>query len=646
MKKKQPPLSLAQTDFSNPAAPSAAAYGDVYHSRAGALEQASHVFLGANDLPARWGGRDQFVVLETGFGLGNNFLSTWGSWAADPARSQRLIFISIEKHPLCRQDLQQAHLNSELPELPELAAQLCQAWPPLTPNLHRLVFASGRVQLLLCLGDVHHWLRELVAEVDAIYLDGCNPKQNPAIWDRHLLKAIARLAAPGATAASCSVAPQLREGLAAAGFTVERQPGFANKGGMCVARFTPRHEIQKPVARRALAPDARHALIIGAGLAGAACAWALAERGIGSTVIDAHSGPAMAASGNPGGLFHGTLNPDDGLHARFNRACALETERVLNNLPALPWRQQGLLRIESARSLAQMQALIERLGLPPDYVQALGCAEADTRSGLKLGQPAWFYPGGGALPPGAYVAALLKTSAARQLFGRPVVRLSRSDQAWQAWDEAGDLLGAAPLLVLAAGQQGQALLQSLSPGVPLMVQRGQLSHMEAIVSRPAVPVAGLGYAIADQAAGLWCGSTSQDGDLRPELLQGDHEHNLAQFARLANLSPAEAALLQPSGGRVGWRLATLDRLPLVGGLPCLDAQGQPQLAEQLRFIARQPGLAVCMGLGSRGIGWAALCAQVVAAQVTGGPCPLEASLLDAIDPARFALRAQQRRPLI
>ncbi|WP_310383881.1 FAD-dependent 5-carboxymethylaminomethyl-2-thiouridine(34) oxidoreductase MnmC [Roseateles sp.] len=639
----QPPLSLAQTDFSNPADPSAAAYGDVHHSRAGALEQARHVFLRGNDLPARWQGRDEFTVLETGFGLGHNFLATWGSWAADPARSQRLIFISIEKHPLSEQDLQQAQLNSELPEL---AAQLCQAWPPLTPNLHRLVFASGRVQLLLCLGDVHHWLRELVAEVDAFYLDGFNPEQNPAMWDRHLLKGLARLAAPGASAASWSVAPPLCAGLAAAGFTVERQRGFANKGGMCVARFTPRHEIQKPLARQALAPGAREALIIGAGLAGAACAWALAERGIASTVIDAHSGPAGGASGNPGGLFHGTLNPDDGLHARFNRACALETERVLKNLPALPWRQQGLLRIETTRSLAQMQALIARLGLPPDYVQALGCAEADARSGLQLGQPAWFYPGGGALPPGAYVEALLQASAARQLFGRAVIRLSRSEQAWQAWDEKCDLIGEATILVIAGGQRGQGLLQSLSPGLPLMVQRGQLSHMEAVASRPALPVAGLGYAIADQADGLWCGATSQDDDLRPELLQADHQHNLAQFARLANLSPAEAAQMRPSGGRVGWRLATPDRLPLVGGLPCLDAQGRPQLAEQLRFIARQPGLAVCMGLGSRGIGWAALCAQVVAAQVTGGPCPLEASLLDAIDPGRFALRAQQRRPLI
>ena len=66
---------------------------------------------------------------------------------------------------------------------------------------------------------------------------------------------------------------------------------------------------------------------------------------------------------------------------------------------------------------------------------------------------------------------------------------------------------------------------------------------------------------------------------------------------------------------------------------------EAQQQDQPRFIARHTGLAVCTALGSRGITWAALCAQVLAAQVTGTPVPLEASLLDAIDPARFAVRA-------
>ena len=81
-------------------APYSERYGDVYASRAGALGQAQQVFIGGTGLPERWRGREQFVVLETGFGLGTNFLATWQKWRDDGQRCQRLHFVSIERHPL------------------------------------------------------------------------------------------------------------------------------------------------------------------------------------------------------------------------------------------------------------------------------------------------------------------------------------------------------------------------------------------------------------------------------------------------------------------------------------------------------------------------------------------------------------------
>src|SRR6478752_1818484 len=80
--------------------PSSLQYADVYHPAAGALAQARHVFLAGNGLPARWHGRERFVVLETGFGLGNNFLATWEAWRRERPACARLHFLSIERHPL------------------------------------------------------------------------------------------------------------------------------------------------------------------------------------------------------------------------------------------------------------------------------------------------------------------------------------------------------------------------------------------------------------------------------------------------------------------------------------------------------------------------------------------------------------------
>jgi tRNA 5-methylaminomethyl-2-thiouridine biosynthesis bifunctional protein len=70
--------------------PYSEAYGDVYHSVSGGPAQAAHVFLEGNSLPARWAGRERFVILETGFGLGLNFLATWQAWRRDPQRCARL----------------------------------------------------------------------------------------------------------------------------------------------------------------------------------------------------------------------------------------------------------------------------------------------------------------------------------------------------------------------------------------------------------------------------------------------------------------------------------------------------------------------------------------------------------------------------
>ena len=617
-------VTPAEVDFSDPAAPASPAFGDVYHARDGALPQARHVFLGGNGLPGRWQGRRHFVVLETGFGLGNNFLATWQAWLQDPQRCERLVFVSVEKHPLRQQDLARAHAASPLPAL---AARLLAQWPPLTSGLHRLAFESGRVELLLGLGDGQELLRALVLQADAFYLDGFAPARNPQMWDAWLLKGLARLAAPGATVATWSISRPMRKALAAQGFDVGLAPGFASKPEMTVARYAPRHTPQRPPGREPLAPHARQAIVLGAGLAGAACALALAREGVACTVVDAAAAPALGSSGNPAGLFHGTVNPDDGPHARFNRAAALATQAQVAEL-GLP-HQRGLLRLETRLGVGAM------LGAP-GYVQALSAEAASALAGTRLAQPAWHYPGGGALSPGAYVEAMLDASGATLRLNAPVTALAKDDEGWALVGGGGEVLARAPLMVLAGGHRQLDLLAALDGDLcsDLVVQRGQISHLPRAPWCPAVPIAGDGYAIADGHGGLWCGATAQDGDLDATLREADQAANLARYAHLAGLAAPPQA---PLAGRVGWRLLTPDRLPLIGGLAAAGAR-----AEQLRLQPRLPGLVVCTAFGSRGIGWAALAGQLVASLALGTPRPVEADLLDAIDPVRFACRRARR----
>ncbi|MGQ3092196.1 MAG: FAD-dependent 5-carboxymethylaminomethyl-2-thiouridine(34) oxidoreductase MnmC, partial [Roseateles sp.] len=518
-----------------------------------ALDQARHVFIAGSGLPGRWQGRERFVVLETGFGLGHNFLATWEAWRQDPARCGRLVFVSVEKQPPRREDLARAHAGGALAVL---AAQLAERWPALTTGLHALSLDGSRVELLLGLGDTHHLLRELVLQADALYLH-----REPC--DDWLLKSMSRHAAPGTTAATPHMSRAMGRALSALGFVTHTVPGLASRPEVGAARFAPRHALQRPPGREPLAPGATRALIIGAGLAGAACALALGRQGVACCVVDALPGPAQASSGNPAGLFHGTVNPDDGPHARFNRAAALATQRLLVEL-GVP-HSQGLLRLETRLAVAQMLAA-------PGYVQPLSADAAAALAGTAVCHPAWFYPGGGAVDPGVYTRAMLAASGAKLRLGTAVAALEPHADGWQLLDAAGQRIDAAPLVVLAGGHAQLPLLGELAKD--LVVQRGQISHLPDAPWCPGVPMAGDGYVIADGRGGLWCGATAQDGDLHPGLREADQLDNLQRYARLAGLDEAPRT---PVAGRVAWRLVAPDRLPLIGGIA---APGPP--AGQLR----------------------------------------------------------------
>ena len=582
---KTSPIQAARTDFSDAVEP--------------------RLFIEGNGLPGRWQGRERFVVLETGFGRGLSFLATWQAWRDDPARCERLVFISIDDQPLRRDDLRRAHAASATPDL---AQQLIAAWPPLTPNLHALDFEAGRVRLLLALGDVRDWLKELVADVDAFYLDG--------ISDPYTLKLLSRLAAIDATAAASNMTPAMQDGLRAAGFEVSETP----------MRFAPRHSMQKPAGRLPLAADAREAIVIGAGLAGAACARALVRQGLKVQVIDAADGPASGASGNPMGLFHGSLHGADGVHARFNRAAALA---LANAMPALTSLQRGLLRLEMELPHAQMQERLRVQALPAEYVQALDAEAASALAGLPLSNAAWLYPGGGALAPAELVQHWLADIPAR--YGQRISSLRREGEQWQVLDEAGAVLAQAPLVVLAAGHASALLLAEHA--LPIEIERGQLSHVPS--PGPHMPLAGSGYAIDDGAGGTWCGATRALNDFDAQLRTADHEANVAQWAALSGQTVETA----PLAGRVAWRLLAPDRLPLVGGLPAPGFEGR---SDQTRFLPRLPGLVLCTALASRGITWSLLCGEIAAALATGAPCRVEADLLDAVDPARYVVRSNRK----
>ncbi|MES2887335.1 MAG: FAD-dependent 5-carboxymethylaminomethyl-2-thiouridine(34) oxidoreductase MnmC [Pseudomonadota bacterium] len=622
---------------------------------AAAWAHAAAVFVGGNHLPDRWRADRQrrCVVLDTGWAAGQRFLQTWQAWRETPEPRADLDFIALADQPLSAADAAQA-LASECP-CPALREALLAEWPPLTHNLHSLSFDQGRVRLWLALGDPLEWLPELVLSVDAFYLNAWAVDQAPAGWHSRVYKALARLAAPGATAVSDGVVDSVERGLRTAGFVSEAQATPGDPAQACTrARHAPRPTRHPPPRRTgALAQGSpRQALVIGAGLAGSATAWGLAKVGWHSTVLDAAPEPAAGASGNPAGLFHGIVNGQDGTHARLFRAAALAIVPAVQQALAVQpscGQQAGLLRLEQRRTATEMQALLDTLGLPASLVQAVDAGQASALGGLSLPDAAWWHLGGGWVDPGALCRSYLALAGAFSRFqGQArVASLAQRDGQWCALDEQGVTLGRAPVAVVA--NAGDALRLLGVPTWPLQAVRGQISWCDSAAqaacigwpaSGPALPLAGAGYCVPPQGGRRVFGATTQPGDPDPQVRLADHASNLLQLARLQG-RPLDAAVAQAQAaqahlsGRVGWRWTTDDKLPVWGALP--DPDG-PR-ADQVRHLRRTPGLFVCTGMGSRGITWSALAGQVLAALISDTPCPIESSLLDAVDPARFQVRA-------
>lgn len=610
-------------------------FGDRYRSELGGLAQSREVFLHGCGLPAAWAGQPQWCILETGFGLGLNFLVTWQAWKADPARPRLLHFVSTEAHPASAADILRA--AAAHPELLPLAEQLrAQCWG-LLPGMHRLVFEGGHVLLTLCIGDTQAVLREQTLAADAVYLDGFSPAKNPGIWDLHTLKAVARCCRRGTRIASWTVARSVLDGLAQCGFVVQKTPGLPPKRDNLQGEFAPRWVPRKVAGSAPSAPVLPSScVVIGAGLAGAATAASLARRGWQVLVLDAHETPARGASGLPAGVLVPHVSPDDSLLSRLSRcgvrATLQQTRALLQE--GSDWQASGVLerRLEGSGGLPADWPDAGR-----DWSEAASAAQLE-QAGLDTASAATWHHRAGWVKPARLVQALLAQPGISWRGGVQVTRLDRDATGpWQVFDTQEQVIARADLVVLAAAHASGPMVDG---GLPLQAIRGQVSwglrRTGDNSAFPAFPVNGHGSLLpavpVDDGVAWMAGAGFQRdrNDSRPD--PADQQANLERLQTLLPHAAQQLAADFQDGTPRAWagvRCASPDRLPLVGPL-------QP---------VRQPGLWVNTAMGSRGLTFAVLGGELLAARLHGEPLPVDKRMLQALAPQRASLLKQRVAPV-
>ena len=569
-------------------------YGDVYFSREGGLAESRAVFLAGCGIPERWAGRRRFTVAELGFGTGLNVLALLELWRAHRPSGGQLSIFSVEAEPLTAGEARQA--LTAWPELAAIAEVMLGRWPGRRRGFHRIALPELDATLDLAVMDAEPALQAWSGAADAWFLDGFAPSVNPAMWSDALMALVAARSAPGAKAATYTVAGQARRALAAAGFTLERRPGFGGK----------RERLEATLPGGAIDAPAPRVAVGGAGIAGAALARAFRVQGVDARVFEA-ARLGAGASGNPAALVTPRLDAGLGEAAQLHAQAFAAAVRLYEGI-ACAVIARGVLQLEAApRDSGRFATIAAADFYEPGALALWSQAEVSA----TLGEPA---------------PAALRLEAALTIDPAPVLaawlprvetvrvaKLSAHDGAWRLIDGDGGLIAEAAVVCLATG----ASLAELWPSAPIQPVRGQLSCARGVSS----PATAWGHYVAPTQDGIVFGAT-HDRDVAADDPRAADDHR--NLAALAERLPALAHRLDgaPILGRASLRAATPDHLPIAGEL--------------------EPGLFALGGLGSRGFSLAPLLAEHVAALALGAPSPLPAPLARIVGPGRFAERAARR----
>jgi len=630
-------------------------FNDVYFSAQNGIEETEHVFIRHNQLIKRFrhhhAAERPFVIAETGFGSGLNFLLTIKHWLEQSDSQQCLMFYSAEKTPFTLDDLRQAH--EAWPELAEFASELQSQYQIASDGYHLLELFAGRVKLVLMIGEVEQMLAQCETAVDAWFLDGFAPSLNASMWNAPVFAQIQRLSRPGTTFSTYTAVGDVRRGLMSAGFRVEKVDGCGQKRHMLRGEYAltsspdssglPWFSVAASVRQK---PE--HVCIIGAGIAGLSTAWAMVKRGYRVSLIEQAEHCGAQASGNPHAMIMPRLSLQDSADAEFYTSAYFYALRCLHYLneqrdqgEAPVWQQSGGIQLPSTARIKKQMADYPQTEL---LAQVLDAEQATEKAGLPVNQAVHYFPLAASLQPVKVLERLIAEmgDSLSIRYATEVSSFSQQHGQWQLYGSQGELIHQADCLICCAAWQAKCF----EPFKHLYLQpaRGQLSVLKASSQSRLLklPLSYEGYLMPSINDEHIVGASFELDDCTTELRITEHSENLMAMNTACDDLFKESDI---TGGRASVRAVTPDRIPVLGPAPdeCRYLQDYADLykarpANSYRQATYLPGLYINTGHGARGFTSAFLSAEYLAAMICNEPLPVANRVRYALHPARFLIR--------
>ncbi|MFA9499576.1 bifunctional tRNA (5-methylaminomethyl-2-thiouridine)(34)-methyltransferase MnmD/FAD-dependent 5-carboxymethylaminomethyl-2-thiouridine(34) oxidoreductase MnmC [Mannheimia sp. E30BD] len=656
-------LTFASLSFNSANTPVSEQFDDIYFSTQDGLAESYYVFQESNQLWEKWQShsKEAFVIAETGFGTGLNFLAVadkFQQFQIEFPRSKlkRLYFISFEKFPLTSNQLSEVHQHC--PQFATLFENLTACWQPRQTGCQRYHFDN--IYLDLWFGDIAENLPQLGdlynGIVDAWFLDGFSPDKNPEMWNEHLYQQMFRLSANGGSFATFTASSNVRRGLQAAGFEVKKRKGFGKKREMLWGEKPLESTIQPPnypyfYAKNENVDDIA---IIGGGVASLFVALSLLEKGKKVTLYCKDEKLAMNASGNLQGAIYPQLSDDDERNVRFyihsfdyalqrlsQLKAEIEFEHNLNGVALYAYNDK------TAKKLVKMAEQTDDEML----FKLCSAEELSEKLGLTVPKGGAFIPQGGWLSPVELVRngfSWLESKGLKIVRSHKVENLTFSNDMWQ-WKTNGETFQH-QAVVLANGHTLNEFSQA--NGIPLYPVRGQVSQIptSSQLQKLNCVVCYDGYLTPVSKADTHCiGASHIRDNAETDFSEAEHLENIAKLQQnLTACKWTDGIDLSQNRAKVGIRAAFRDRVPMVGVIHHFEKQKE-QYANLYNQLRRKQAvenaeifanLYMVNGLASRGLTTGPLLGELLASLIANEPVPISEDIWHNLSPNRTWLRKQ------
>ncbi|MFA9487839.1 MULTISPECIES: bifunctional tRNA (5-methylaminomethyl-2-thiouridine)(34)-methyltransferase MnmD/FAD-dependent 5-carboxymethylaminomethyl-2-thiouridine(34) oxidoreductase MnmC [unclassified Mannheimia] len=656
-------LTFASLSFNSANTPVSEQFDDIYFSTQDGLAESYYVFQESNQLWEKWQShsKEAFVIAETGFGTGLNFLAVadkFQQFQIEFPRSKlkRLYFISFEKFPLTSSQLSEVHQHCL--QFATLSENLTACWQPRQTGCQRYHFDN--IYLDLWFGDIAENLPQLGdlynGIVDAWFLDGFSPDKNPEMWNEHLYQQMFRLSANGGSFATFTASSNVRRGLQAAGFEVKKRKGFGKKREMLWGEKPLESTIQPPnypyfYAKNENVDDIA---IIGGGVASLFVALSLLEKGKKVTLYCKDEKLAMNASGNLQGAIYPQLSDDDERNVRFyihsfdyalqrlsQLKAEIEFEHNLNGVALYAYNDK------TAKKLVKMAEQTDDEML----FKLCSAEELSEKLGLTVPKGGAFIPQGGWLSPVELVRngfSWLESKGLKIVRSHKVENLTFSNDMWQ-WKTNGETFQH-QAVVLANGHTLNEFSQA--NGIPLYPVRGQVSQIptSSLLQKLNCVVCYDGYLTPVSKADTHCiGASHIRDNAETDFSEAEHLENIAKLQQnLTACKWTDGIDLSQNRAKVGIRAAFRDRVPMVGVIHHFEKQKE-QYANLYNQLRRKQAvenaeifanLYMVNGLASRGLTTAPLLGEFLASLIANEPVPISEDIWHNLSPNRTWLRKQ------